>query len=357
VTHDKANGDQYWDHLLEWFDGRCSPDKAAAIARWVQNDPQVAHRVEIERAHWRALRDAASPLERIDTLTALRALQARRDAIERYGRGRAAAPALAITSSYRHNLRRSDAATRLTRVAAMALVAIGGGIWIAKTMRHNSGVVAVRRAEYASARGQQLRITLPDGSHVVLAPESKLTFAVSSAGRDLSLQGEAFFDVFHDTRHPFVVRTTGATTRDVGTAFTIRAYPREEVSIAVQSGQVVVNASEPRLQASSPVLLSAGLAARVSSDGRIAAVDHADLSGFFSWQNGVLSYDRVPLRTILADLGRVYDLDITVVDPVLAERPLVVSIDGLSPFRALTVVTRVIGARFERHGSSIVVHR
>ena len=91
-------------------------------------------------------------------------------------------------------------------------------------------------------------VTLRDGTRLVLWPASRLRIP-SDFGlrtRSVELQGEAYFAVVHDASHPFVVTAHGVVTRDVGTAFDIRAYADDPgVRVAVAEGEVAVNAYLP----------------------------------------------------------------------------------------------------------------
>lgn len=80
--------------------------------------------------------------------------------------------------------------------------------------------------EVATKRGSKSFIKLPDGTQVWLNADSKLTFKENFGDktREVSLNGEAFFDVFHDADHPFIIHTGKADIKVLGTTFNIRNY-------------------------------------------------------------------------------------------------------------------------------------
>ena len=80
--------------------------------------------------------------------------------------------------------------------------------------------------EIATKKGSKSFIKLPDGSQVWLNADSKLTFKENFGDktREVSLNGEAFFDVFHDADHPFIIHTGKADIKVLGTTFNIRNY-------------------------------------------------------------------------------------------------------------------------------------
>ena len=74
-------------------------------------------------------------------------------------------------------------------------------------------------ADYRTSSGERRRISLPDGSRVDLAPQSRLSMTFDGQVRRLTLhEGEAFFNVATD-RRPFTVEAGRGITTALGTAF------------------------------------------------------------------------------------------------------------------------------------------
>ncbi len=93
------------------------------------------------------------------------------------------------------------------------------------------------------AYGDKSSIVLPDSSRVWLNSGSKLTFSSNfKNGRKVSLEGEAFFDVSKDKRHPFQVKTADIQIEVLGTKFNLKAYPDEKsVSTTLVEGSVNIS--------------------------------------------------------------------------------------------------------------------
>jgi transmembrane sensor len=88
-------------------------------------------------------------------------------------------------------------------------------------------------------------VVLPDGSKVWINGNSKLTSApaFNDKTREVTLHGEAFFDIRHDPGRPFIITTGKVKTTVLGTAFNIRAFPGEKaVTVTVTRGKVLVEA-------------------------------------------------------------------------------------------------------------------
>ncbi len=93
-----------------------------------------------------------------------------------------------------------------------------------------------------------LYVQLPDGSSVVLQPNSEITFpeVFSTNQRMVTLSGEAFFEVKKNKNAPFFVHTGEVVTRVLGTSFRVKAYPGDRsIQVAVKTGEVSVFREKP----------------------------------------------------------------------------------------------------------------
>jgi ferric-dicitrate binding protein FerR (iron transport regulator) len=77
--------------------------------------------------------------------------------------------------------------------------------------------------------GAKTKVQLPDGSHVWVNSDSKISYPETFKGsvREVYLEGEAYFDVVKDPFHPFIVHTSGIDIKVLGTAFDVKAYDAE----------------------------------------------------------------------------------------------------------------------------------
>lgn len=85
---------------------------------------------------------------------------------------------------------------------------------------------------FLAAYGERKNIQLPDGSDVTLNAGSKIEIRENfgASGRDVYLEGEAFFDVKHNDKLPFVVHTQAMDVKALGTAFNVKAYSDERIT-------------------------------------------------------------------------------------------------------------------------------
>jgi ferric-dicitrate binding protein FerR (iron transport regulator) len=126
-------------------------------------------------------------------------------------------------------------------VAASLLMLLGAG-WY--TLKKRAPQNAPQLASNAVVKKRNTTILLPDGSKVVLNKDSHLNYPTKFNGknREVYLTGEGYFDIAHDAAHPFLVHARNLTTRVLGTAFNIKAYPGDKlVEVTVTRGKVLVS--------------------------------------------------------------------------------------------------------------------
>lgn len=134
----------------------------------------------------------------------------------------------------------------LWRVAASILifVAIGIALYTPDPKQNESaGNEIAAGVTSRSTQDERRMIALPDGSSVWLNRDSKLDYSLTFSGnkREVTLTGEAFFDIRHDEQRPFIIYSGQVKTTVLGTAFNIRAFPDEKsVTVTVARGKVLV---------------------------------------------------------------------------------------------------------------------
>lgn len=115
-------------------------------------------------------------------------------------------------------------------VAAASLLVLVVGLGLV-LRGHKSGLPdkAAPVAVLSTGRGARKAARLPDGTQLWLNAGSRIVLAqnFSHDRRELTLEGEAYFDVTHDEQHPFIIHTGAVDVRVLGTTLNVRAYPGE----------------------------------------------------------------------------------------------------------------------------------
>jgi transmembrane sensor len=223
--------------------------------------------------------------------------------------------------------------------------------------------------EFATTRGQIASIYLADGTRVVLAPESRLRVPESIAernpttgapvGREVHLDGAAYFDVVHDTNRPFSVSTSVGVALDLGTEFEIRAYDSEKsarpMQVTVISG--VVSLHRPGSDTEPVATLRRGDRGTLSGSGNFTLVQNVDLGPTLAWTKGNLVFNHTRLSDVVRELSRWYDLDIRLSDDVDPDRRLVLTLDNEAARDAINLVALSLGLRVQQEGRVVTLYK
>lgn len=122
---------------------------------------------------------------------------------------------------------------RMIRRIAAAAVLIGliaSGVWLMSSNNSaKDGITNIHKNEVFARSGTKSKLQLPDGTTVILNSDSRLYYNKNFNDnlREVSLEGEAYFDVVKNTDRPFIVHTSGIDIRVVGTAFNVKAYAQD----------------------------------------------------------------------------------------------------------------------------------
>jgi len=205
----------------------------------------------------------------------------------------------------------------------------------------------------STARSGQYEVILPDGSHVWLNAASAIRFPASFTGKERSVEllGEAWFDVQHADKVPFVIHSGNLTTSVMGTAFDIKAYPGEHsMTVAVQRGKV-------KVQSGNQLLATLEKGRQVKVIANVSAVQsNIDTAIIAGWKKGDLFYKDERLTDIIADLQRVFNASIQIKKASLNEELTTVSFNkntGLA--KALAIICRITDARLSVNNGVYII--
>ena len=160
----------------------------------------------------------------------------------------------------------------------------------------------------STPRGGQYQIVLPDGSKVWLNAASSLKFRTTFVGvnREVELNGEAYFEVVKNNSMPFVVTVRQTKITVLGTHFNINAYSDEKsINTTLLEGSVKFNAG---LQEE---LLHPGQQSQFNTKTTELTVQPVDVNQVVAWKNGFFEFDKTDLVTIMRQISRWYNVDIS----------------------------------------------
>ena len=168
----------------------------------------------------------------------------------------------------------------------------------------------VQYVDITASVGSVVRYELPDNSVVWLNSGSTLRYPTVFRGeeREVDLQGEAYFDVQTDKKHPFYVNTpSGIRVYVYGTRFNVSAYESEDyVEAVLESGHVSVfmpvYGTSETLHPGERLLFDKKALQYMKSE--------VDVSEKTAWKDGKLIFRNTSLDEMLKRLSRHFNVDI-----------------------------------------------
>jgi transmembrane sensor len=244
-------------------------------------------------------------------------------------------------------------------LAASVLLTFGLGMWLFAPFRSERfgplQVAGEAADQFTTGPGELGRVVLSDGTRVTLAPATTLrvTTGFGATARETELQGRAYFQVSPDPDRPFLVRTSHAVARVLGTEFEVRAHDGEPTEVVVRSGRVAVGSPDASL--AEATALTGGDRGLIGPERSSLRVESGvDVDQILAWTHGVLAFQAAPATEVLSQLEHWYDLRIRLADPALAERRITATF-GSDPLEVtLDIVADLIGARWQRVGEEVV---
>ncbi len=325
---DRASTAVDFDRVERYLAGDLSPSEHAAYTRWLEANPRHRRIVEAIAADY-GRGSSAEPHWDVDAMRARAhfAMGARREVVRGVAASVIAPRPRSVARSRSLTLRAAGFGLTATVIAVAVLLSGRGG------PRTPGQAPSPAGREYVTQAGEQLTVTLGDGTHLTLAPASRVRIPLDYAtgDRTIALEGEAFATVTHDERHPFTIRVPGTVITDIGTAFDVAAYPGEGyVRIAVAAGRVGITATRAakmarRTDHGRPAQdgdtgetrdVRAGDVAIVTGTA-VAVIHGADIGALTSWTTGELRLTDVPVSDALVALNRWYNLKLRLGDPSL----------------------------------------
>ncbi|HEX8020150.1 FecR family protein [Mucilaginibacter sp.] len=157
-------------------------------------------------------------------------------------------------------------------------------------------------------KGGQYKIILPDGTTVWLNAASSITYPTvfKGADREVTLNGEGYFEVAKNKAMPFRVKSALQTVEVLGTHFNINTYADEaQVKTTLLEGSVKV------ISATNSTLIIPGEQAVIDREGNGAiSKQQVNLDKEVAWKNGVFSFADEDIREVMRQVSRWYDIDV-----------------------------------------------
>jgi len=193
------------------------------------------------------------------------------------------------------------------RIAAMLV--LGFAIWSIHTLFFTPP--DSRNAYHSNSQNEML--LLSDGSKVWLNKNSTLNYPTHFEGKDreVELEGEAFFEIEKNEKHPFIIHSQNTTTKVLGTSFLVKSYPNTDfVKVSVKTGIVLFQSKNSKIK------LTPGEEGTFDKQNDRLYKTTADLNDP-AWHTHEFRFDKTSLKDVLNYLHQVYGKEIFVTSPLV----------------------------------------
>ena len=207
------------------------------------------------------------------------------------------------------DLNTKKSSTRWIGWAAAAVVALAVGFWF--TARPT--VATIDQLAAKTQYQEQKMVTLADGTKVWLNGNSQLSYPASFTGeqRSVQLTGEAFFEVTKNPNQPFIITTNKTKITVLGTSFNVRAITAENATeVVVKTGSVRFENSDGNQQVE---LTANEKGIYDATNNTIEEAVERDMNDV-AWQSGKLVFKNIPLKEVIEDLNRQFEVTIKVLN-------------------------------------------
>lgn len=207
-------------------------------------------------------------------------------------------------------------------------------------------VVAVVLLFYKNSDGSVPMVTkqeLSDGSSVSLYKDASLQLvSFDGATREVKVSGKVYFDIERDESKPFIIHTSNATVKVLGTSFLVESESIETV-VSVESGLVELVKKDAEVS----VFLEKGEKGLVlASNKGIIKKTNEDLN-YLSWKTNVLSFKESKMSDVKRVLEEVYGLVVTFEHSNLEECKLTAKFNKKKPKDVLEIIARTFDLKYE----------
>ncbi|MDO6801737.1 DUF4974 domain-containing protein [Wenyingzhuangia sp. 1_MG-2023] len=220
--------------------------------------------------------------------------------------------------------------------------------------------VAVEYHKITVPYGKVFDIVLSDGTQVKLNSGSSLKYPtqfVAHKNREVLLEGEAYFEVYKDQAHPFVVNANkDINIRVLGTKFNISAYPEDKnISTVLLEGSVSLYPEKNKYNIKNSTLLSPGHMAIWDAEHRNFSVQKTDIEQHTAWLDGKLIFKDTPFKTIRKKLERKYNVQIVNDNLLLEENTFNAVFDSETIEETMEILSRSFGIHYRIKENTITL--
>lgn len=337
------NGNQ--ELAEKFFRGECSSDEIEQTLAWFDTpegqyylenrldrdlrqvtempDPETYHKVPTPRIKSRLDRARRQQAER-------------RGGIKRPGKQRHYSPVFATAASM------------------LLLVAVSLLLYHYSPPADNEGQTEQKEIVYRAGAEEHKDLLLSDGSSVRLNSNSQLIMpkVFTQDKREVTLKGEAYFEIQPNPEKSFIVITDLAVIRVLGTSFNVKTSSNaQNMQVAVREGKV--SFQEKKTSSKKEVVLAKDQLGYLDVEQNEIKVEQVAVDNYLSWMTRRLTFESTPFRRVCTQLERIYDIGCFIRDEQLNQIRFTANFERESLEKTLEIISGSLEISYQMEGNSV----
>ncbi|UTN05499.1 DUF4974 domain-containing protein [Flavobacterium bizetiae] len=207
--------------------------------------------------------------------------------------------------------------------------------------------------------GKKFRLQLSDGTLVHLNAGTTLRYPVkfiAGENRQVFLDGEAFFDVAKDKKHPFIVNADALNVRVLGTHFNVSNYLEDAATdVVLVEGSIGMYRSNEEFDAAKNTILKPGFKGSFNRENTVISTKAVITDIYTSWINGGLTFRNMTFKNIITKLERRYNVTIINKNEKLANEKFNASFSDESIEKVMSYFNDIHGINYTIKNNQILI--
>jgi transmembrane sensor len=217
--------------------------------------------------------------------------------------------------------------------SAAAVLALTFFTWSWYNQNNTSKISLIDKQVVNVPLNKIMHLTLPDGSRVWLNAGSVFRYPAKFTGKTRVVElveGRAFFDVRHQTQHPFIVKTQNLNITVLGTSFDVRSYKKEGTTrVTVVTGKVGITMPGKANRQAIMLLPKQQVVLTHSTNQLVKDVSHE--ARINEWCRNDFVSDQESLGNVFKTIEKEYNIKINVENRKLLNEQVSVKLNNLQP--------------------------
>ncbi|KAB2846121.1 MAG: FecR family protein [Melioribacteraceae bacterium] len=336
----KMNNEQIYSMLAKYFSGESSPDEINKVNDWLNENSGNRVFYEDVKAVWENSLPANNSFNVEDAWEKVKTKSFSSDTKEK--------------KYFREKSALTFQAFNYLKIAAGIVIMLGFTyLYFNLNYKVEPFENTVGIKQIISDKGEIRKIRLDDGTVVTLNSESELRIPEDFflKERNVSLTGEAYFEVAHDSKKPFIVSTEMATIKVIGTKFNVTAWQEnDEVTVAVSEGKVFFGSES----GGDAVFINQGEISTAFKDTPPIVPVKVDVQKYYlSWLSDELNFYNASFKNIIHRLENKYGINISVNDASILTKQLTANFKDESLEEILYTISLALDLKFSEEKNSI----